>query len=84
VLHAWRTKYRLTTFELERLKDQVRKRAIATDRETGVLFTISHMRSRESDSILTAVDFSADEEMIRARDEALRIAYKTSLRTPVS
>jgi len=84
VLHAWRTEYSLKPFELEKLKDQVRKLAIATDMETGVLYTISHMRKMESGSILTIVDFSADEEKVRAQDEALGIAYRTSLRALIS
>lgn len=83
VLHAWRAEYSLRSSELEKLRDQVRKLTIATDMETGVLFTVSHMRKMESGSILTVVDFSADEEKVRAQDEALRIAYRTSLRALV-
>jgi len=84
VLHAWRTQYSLRSYELKKLKDQVGTLTVATDMETGVLFTISHMRKIESGSILTVVDFSADEEKVRAQDEALRIAYRTSLRALVS
>jgi uridine phosphorylase len=53
--------------------------AIATDMETGALFTISHLRKMKSSSILTAVDFSADQEKVRAQNEALQIAYRASL-----
>jgi len=51
--------------------------------ETGVLLTISYMRKMELGSILKVVDFSASEKEGRAQDGALRIAYRTSLRTVI-
>lgn len=79
ILHAWRTEYSLKPSELERVREQIRGLTVATDMETGTLFTISRMRKTVSGSLLTAVDFSADQESEAAQNEALKIAYKTSL-----
>ena len=84
VLHAWRAECSLRPSELEKLKSRVRKLTVATDMETGTLFTVSHMRGMKSGSILTVVDFAADEEKVRAQNEGLRIAYKTSLKAIAS
>ena len=79
VLHAWREEFSLRPTELTKLKEKVKGITIATDMETGALFTISHLRSMRSGSILTAVDFLADEEKVKAQDEGLQIAYRASL-----
>lgn len=79
ILHAWRAEYNLKPSEMEGVKEQVRGLTIATDMETGALFTISHMRGIRSGSILTVVNFSAGEEEERAQNEALRIVYSASL-----
>jgi uridine phosphorylase len=67
--------------KLERTREQVKGLTVATDMETGTLFTTSHMRKTVSGSLLTVVDFSADQENEKAQTEALKVAYKASLET---
>ncbi|MCS7116728.1 MAG: hypothetical protein NZ896_04565 [Nitrososphaerales archaeon] len=81
ILHAWRLEYNLKPHELNMVRERVRRLTIATDMETGSLFTISHLRGIKSGSILTVVNFLANEEELRAQNEALEIAYRTSLKT---
>jgi len=80
ILHAWRAECSLKPAEILRLRECMKRLTIATDMETGTVFTVSHMRGGESGSILAAVDFSAKGDEVEAQNEALRIAYKASLK----
>ncbi|MEM3964372.1 MAG: hypothetical protein QW584_01445 [Thermofilaceae archaeon] len=79
ILHAWRSEYSLNPMELHEIKANVRKHTIGTDMETGSLFVIAHMRGAQAGAILVVVDFNADNETMKAQDEAMNVAYIASL-----
>lgn len=79
ILHAWRGRYSLNATSLEMMRSRVLRFTIATDMETGALLTVAHIRGVKAGSILVVVDFYADEEIAKAQDEAMRIAYAASL-----
>lgn len=79
VLHAWREKYSLNPETLMRIKNKVTNLTIATDMESGALFTIGHIRNTIVGSILVAVDFHANKDTMERQRKGMEIAYKASL-----
>jgi uridine phosphorylase len=79
VLHAWRERYSMNTEALAQIKNKIKNLTIATDMESGVLFTIAHMRDIMAGSILVTVDFFADEEVKQKQMKGIEIAYRASL-----
>jgi uridine phosphorylase len=79
ILHAWRERYSMNPEGLVKIKSKIRNLTIATDMESGALFTIAHMRNAIAGSMLVVVDFSAGEEIKRREKEGMEIAYKASL-----
>jgi uridine phosphorylase len=79
VLHAWREEYSMNAKALAEIKNKVRALTIATDMESGALYTIARMRGIVAGSLLVVVDFFADEETRRRQLESMKIAYRTSL-----
>jgi len=80
ILHAWRPEYNRMPNELILLKNKIKQLTIATDMETGSLYTISHLRGVKSGSLLVVVDFFADQKTIGIQNNALNIAYNVSLK----
>ncbi len=80
ILHAWREQYSADRENLLRIKSIVKKLTIATDMESGTLFTLAHLRGIQAGSILVVVDFFGDDKVVHAQDEALELVYKISLK----
>jgi len=79
ILHAWRERYSMNAEVLVKVKNKIRGLTIATDMESGALFTIARMRDVMAGSILVVVDFFADEEVKRKQKESMEVAYRASL-----
>jgi len=79
ILHAWREEYSMRAETLTRVKSKVKSLTIATDMESGALFTIARMRGAIAGSILVAVDFSADEKTKEREKRGMEVAYRASI-----